>query len=63
MPKLQPASVRLYGKGGAAGQHELNVTAQVILPVETGGVVVHIIFFVQPDSTQDCLIGMNAAPA
>ena len=63
VPKLQPASVRLYGKDGAAGQHELDVTAQVTLPVETGGVVVHTIFFVQPDSTQDCLIGMNAAPA
>ena len=25
--------------------------------------MVNTIFFVQPDSTQDCLIGMNAAPA
>ena len=63
VPKLEPASVRLYGKDGAAGQHELNVTAQVTLPVETGSNSVQTVFFVQPDSSQDCLIGMNAAPA
>ncbi len=63
VPKLQPAFVRLYGKDGTAGQHELNVTAQVTLPVEAGGLWVPTVFLVQPDSTQDCLIGMNAAPA
>ena len=46
-----------------AGQHELNVTAQVTLQVEAGGTSVPTVFFVQPNSSQDCLIGMNAAPA
>ena len=54
--KLEPASVTLYGKNGAAGKHELNVTAQVCLPVETGGAAVQTIFFVQPDSSQKCLL-------
>ena len=62
MPTLEPASVRLYGKDGAAGQHELNITAQVTLVVTAGGVSVPIVFFIQPDSTKDCLIGMNVAP-
>ena len=63
VPKLQPASVRLYGKDGAAGQHELNVTAQVTLPVEADGISVQTVFFVQPESSQDCLIGINVAQA
>ena len=62
MPMLEPALVRLYGKDGAAGQHELNITAQVTLVVTAGGVSVPTIFFIQPDSTQDCLIGMNVTP-
>ena len=28
-PTLEPASVRLYGKVEAAGQHEINITAQI----------------------------------
>ena len=59
VPTLEPASVHLHGKDGAAGQHELNITAQVTLVVAAGGVSVSTI---QPDSTQDCLIGMNVAP-
>ena len=39
-----------------------NITAQVTLVVAAGGVSVPI-FFVQPHSTQYCLIGMNVAPA
>ncbi len=57
------SSHQQYGKDGAAGQHELNVTAQVTLQVETGGISVLTVFFVQPDSSKDCLIGMNTAPA
>ena len=62
MPILEPASVQSYGKDGAAGQHELNITAQVTLLVADGGVSVPTVFFIQPDSTQDCLIGINVAP-
>ncbi len=53
----------MYGKDGAAGQHELNVTAQVTLQVEASGISIPTVFFVQPDSSQDCLVGMNAALA
>ena len=54
VPKLQPASMRL---DGTAGKH---VTAQVTLTVEADGVSVPVLLFIQPDSTQPCLIGMNA---
>jgi len=63
VPTLQPASMKLYGKDGRAGKHELNVTAQVILNVEADGVVAPIVLFIQPDNSQPCLFGMNAAPA
>ena len=46
VPKLEPASVTFYGKDGSAGKHELNLTAQVCLQVETGGVIMQTIFFV-----------------
>ena len=55
-------SLCLHGKDGAAGQHELNITAQVTLVVTAGGVSVSIVFCIQQDSAQDCLIGMNVAP-
>ena len=63
VPQLQPASLRLFGKDGKAGKHELRVTAQVTLRVEADGVSVPVLLFVQPESTQPCLIGMSAAPA
>ena len=63
VPQLQPASLRLFGKGGKAGKHELRVTAQVTLRVEADGASVPVLLFVQPESTQPCLIGMSAAPA
>ena len=44
VPKLEPASVTLYGKDGAAGKHELNVTAQVTLSVSAGGISQHRLF-------------------
>ena len=43
--------------------HEMKVTAQVTLQVEADGVSVPVLLFVQPNSSQPCLIGMNAAPA
>ena len=39
------------------------MTAQVCSQVETGGVIVQTIFFVQLDSSQHCLLGLNVAPA
>ena len=63
LPQLQPASVRLFGKDGKSGSHEIKVTAQVTLQVEADGVSVPVLLFIQPNSSQPCLIGMNAAPA
>ena len=62
-PKLQPASAKLYGKDGKTGGHELDITAQITFTVEADGVSVPVLFFIQPDSTQPCLLGMNALPA
>jgi len=53
----------LFGKDEKAGNHEIKVTAQVTLQVEADGVSVPVLLFVQPNSSQPCLIGMNAAPA
>ena len=55
--------MKLFGKDGRAGSHELNITAQVTLTVEADGVSIPVVLFVQPDSSQPCLFGMNAAPA
>ncbi len=63
VPKLEPACVKLFGKDRRVGNHELNITAQVTLTVEADGVSVPVVLFVQPDSSQPCLLGMNAAPA
>ena len=63
MPTLQPASAKLYGKDGKPGGHVLNITAQVTFTVAADGVSVPVILFIQPDSRQPCLLGMNAAPA
>ena len=55
--------MKLFGKDGRAGSHELNITALVTLTVEADGVSIPVVLFVQPDSSQPCLLGMNAAPA
>ena len=60
VPKLEP---KLFGKDRRVGSHELNITAQVTLTVEADGVSIPVVLFVQPDSSQACLLGMNAAPA
>jgi hypothetical protein len=52
LPQLQPASVRLFGKDGKAGKHELGVTAQVTFQVEADGISTPVLLFVQPDSSQ-----------
>lgn len=48
VPQLQPASVRLFGKDGKVGKHELRVTAQVTLNVEADGISVPVLLFIQP---------------
>lgn len=53
VPKLQPPSVKSYGKDGKAGG---------TLNFEADGISVPVIMFIQPDSHQPCLLGMNAIP-
>ena len=62
MPELVLPTARLYGKDGRDGGHELYITAQVDLPLQADGVSVTVPVFVQPNSAQECLLGMNAAP-
>ena len=63
LPELEKPSARLYGKDGRKGNKELNVTAQLKLTLSSDGKSVVVPVFVQPDSEQPCLLGMNAAPA
>jgi hypothetical protein len=51
LPQYQPALVRLFGKDGKAGKHELGVTA---FQVEADGISIPVLLFVQPDSSQPC---------
>lgn len=62
LPKLTKPTVKLYGKDGQSGKGELNITAQVTLSVAADGKTVNVPVFVQSDSQQSCLLGMNAIP-
>lgn len=62
LPSLVQPTAHLFGKDGQRGGHELVITAQVDLILTADGVSVVVPVFVQPDSTQECLLGMNAAP-
>ena len=59
-PQLSLPTLKLYGKDG---KRELTITAQTTLTIEADGKSARIPVFVQPDSEQACLLGMNAAPA
>lgn len=63
LPVLERPTVRLYGKDGPGGGHELVVTAQLQTTIEADGESVCVPVFVQPQSEQPCLLGMNALPA
>ena len=52
LPKLELPTVRLYGKDGQKGGHELCITAQVSLPFQLRDKLVTVPVFVQPASTQ-----------
>ena len=61
LPLLETVSgIKLWGKDG---KYQLNITAKVTLTMEAGGRAVKVPVFIQPDSQQPCLLGMNAAPA
>ncbi len=57
VPTLELPTVKLYGKDGQKGGKELCITAQVSLCI-TQSVTVPV--FIQPDSEQPCLLGMNS---
>ena len=63
LPQLKVPTVRLFGKDGKKNQCELNISAETVLTVETDGTQIQTPVFIQPDSDQLCLLGMNAAPA
>ena len=63
MPQLRLPSARLYGKDCEGEKRELDITAEVSLKIEAEGKAVTAPVFVQPESEQPCLLGMNTAPA
>ena len=63
LPVLEPPTVRLFGKDGRSGGQELVVTAQLQTTVEADGKSTVVPVFVQPESEQQCLLGMNVLPA
>ena len=63
LPTLEKPTVRLYGKDGPGGGRQLTITAQLQLTFTVDGESVNVLVFVQPDSEQPCLLGMNAIPS
>ena len=61
IPKLELPCVPLYGKEGTKGK-PLDITAQVPLTFACDGRKVTVPTFIQPESEQKCLIGMNVIP-
>ena len=61
LPKLELPCVPLYGKEGTKGK-PLDITAQVLLSYSCDGHKVTVPTFIQPESEQHCLIGMNVIP-
>lgn len=63
LPPLELPTARLYGKDGPKGGRELVITAQISLSFSVDGKSVRVPVFVQPDSEQACLSGINAMSA
>ena len=63
LPELELPTVRLYGKVGPKGGKELTITAQISLTFTSGNKSVSVPVFVQPDSEQVCLLGVNVISA
>ena len=62
LPVLEEPRTRLYGKDGAGGGRELVITAQMKANIEADSECACVTVFVQPDSEQKCLLGMNVLP-
>lgn len=63
LPVLEVQSVQLYGKDGKAGGRRLHITAQLQVTLEADCKSTCVSVFIQPDSEQMCLLGMNAIPS
>ena len=63
LPTLEKPIVQLHGKDGPGGGRQLTITAQLQLTFTVDGESVNVLVFVQPDSEQPCLLGMNAIPS
>ena len=63
LPVLVQPSVRLYGKDGKGGGRELMITAELQVTLEADCKSTCVSVFVQPNSEQKCLLGMNAIPS
>ena len=61
IPQLELPCIPLYGKEGTKGK-PLDITAQVMLTFSCDGRKVTVPTFIQPESEQHCLIGMNVIP-
>ena len=57
--QLEVPTVRLFGKDGRGGGRELVITAQLQISIEADGESTVVPVFVQPESEQHCLLGMN----
>ena len=57
LPELSIPSVQLFGK---EDHHEIKITAQVDLQLQAGGENDTVPGFIQPNCSQDCLLGTNA---
>ena len=62
LPTLKIPTVKLFGKDGADGGHQLEIVAQLDVTLELDDKRVSVPVFVQPNSSQICLLGMNAIP-
>ena len=61
VPELEAPCARLFGKECNSVKPELDITAQVMLTLETDNRCVTVPVFIQPNSEKLCLLGTNAA--
>ena len=59
-PEMSKPSIKVYGKDGREGGHELVCTAQLEVTLQADGKRARVPVLVQPKSEQACLLGTNA---
>ena len=60
LPELSKPSIKVYGKDGKKGGHELVCTAQLEVTIQANGKRACVPVIVQSGSEQGCLLGTNA---